>query len=133
MAYHHPIRKINNQEPVQPSLSPSLMSQVAHQFPEPMPVVLKVQLSATPVATLHTNNSTLQLRPFIEVLTASPNSALQLLFSLDVVSDRPGGTGWVGVMLLKTLPALCSPYLLCFIHIYLLNMPGHSVSGPCHM
>ncbi|MEJ1278929.1 BPI fold containing family B member 6 [Cricetulus griseus] len=58
---------------------------VAHQFPEPMPVVLKVQLSATPVATLHTNNSTLQLRPFIEVLTASPNSALQLLFSLDVM------------------------------------------------
>ncbi|XP_003502387.1 BPI fold-containing family B member 2 [Cricetulus griseus] len=71
--------------PLNTSTLGQLIPEVAHQFPEPMPVVLKVQLSATPVATLHTNNSTLQLRPFIEVLTASPNSALQLLFSLDVM------------------------------------------------
>ncbi|XP_051050161.1 BPI fold-containing family B member 2 [Phodopus roborovskii] len=71
--------------PLNTSMLGQLIPEVAHQFPEPMPVVLKVQLGATPVATLHTNNSTLQLQPFIEVLTASPNSALQLLFSLDVM------------------------------------------------
>lgn len=75
------------------------MSQVARQFPEPMPVVLKVQLGATPVVTLHTNYSTLQLRPIVEVLAASPSSALQFLFSLNVVSDRPDGIGGAGVML----------------------------------
>jgi len=78
------------------------MSQVAHLFPEPTPVVLKVQLGATPVVTLHTSNSTLHLQPFVEVFAAPPNLALQFLFSLDVVSGRPGGTGWVGVTLLET-------------------------------
>uniref|UniRef100_A0A2K6R2C6 BPI fold containing family B member 2 n=1 Tax=Rhinopithecus roxellana TaxID=61622 RepID=A0A2K6R2C6_RHIRO len=58
---------------------------VARQFPEPMPVVLKVRLGATPVAMLHTNNATLRLQPFVEVLAAASNSAFQSLFSLDVV------------------------------------------------
>lgn len=96
MVYQHPTWKTASQECVQPSPSPSPMSQVARQFPEPMPVVLKVQLGATPVVTLHTNYSTLQLRPIVEVLAASPSSALQFLFSLDVVSDRPDGTGGLG-------------------------------------
>lgn len=88
------------------------MPQVARQFPEPRPVVFKVQLGATPVAILHTNNSTLKLQPFVEVFAASPNSALHFLFSMDVVSDRPGGTGCVGVALPETFCALCSPHLL---------------------
>lgn len=92
--------------------SPLLMSQVAHLFPEPTPVVLKVQLGATPVVTLHTSNSTLQLQPFVEVFAAPPNLALQFLFSLDVVSDGPGGTGQVGVTLLETSHA--SAFLVCF-------------------
>lgn len=100
MAYQYPPRETDNQEPVQPSLSPRLMPQVARQFPEPVPVVLKVELGATPVATLRTGNSTLQLRPFVEVLAASPHSALLFLFSLDVVSDGPARTGGVGVVLL---------------------------------
>ncbi|KAL4833417.1 hypothetical protein H8958_018387 [Nasalis larvatus] len=62
-----------------------LIPEVARQFPEPMPVVLKVRLGATPVAMLHTNNATLQLQPFVEVLAAASNSAFQSLFSLDVV------------------------------------------------
>uniref|UniRef100_A0A8I5YMQ9 BPI fold containing family B member 2 n=1 Tax=Pongo abelii TaxID=9601 RepID=A0A8I5YMQ9_PONAB len=65
---------------------PPLPPQVAHQFSEPMPVVLKVRLGATPVAILHTNNATLRLQPFVEVLAAASNSAFQSLFSLDVVS-----------------------------------------------
>ncbi|XP_008575189.1 PREDICTED: BPI fold-containing family B member 2 [Galeopterus variegatus] len=62
-----------------------LIPEVARQFPEPMPLVLKVRLGATPVATLHTNNATLQLQPFVEVLVAASNSAFDSLFSLDVV------------------------------------------------
>ncbi|XP_049725092.1 BPI fold-containing family B member 2 [Elephas maximus indicus] len=62
-----------------------LIPEVARQFPKPMPVVLKVRLGATPVATLHTKNATLQLQPFIEVLAVASNSAFQSLFSLDVV------------------------------------------------
>lgn len=112
MACQPPARKTVSQERVQSSPSPSSMSQVASQFPEPMPVVLKVQLGATPVVTLHTNSSALQLRPVVEVLAASSSSALQFLFSLDVVSDRPHGTGGAGVMLLGTLHALCSSHLL---------------------
>ncbi|XP_057637091.1 BPI fold-containing family B member 2 [Chionomys nivalis] len=71
--------------PLNTSMLGQLIPEVAHQFPEPMPVVLKVQLGATPVVTLHTNYSTLQLRPIVEVLAASPSSALQFLFSLDVM------------------------------------------------
>ncbi|XP_023076350.1 BPI fold-containing family B member 2 [Piliocolobus tephrosceles] len=62
-----------------------LIPEVARQFPEPMPVVLKVRLGTTPVAMLHTNNATLRLQPFVEVLAAASNSAFQSLFSLDVV------------------------------------------------
>ncbi|XP_040837184.1 BPI fold-containing family B member 2 [Ochotona curzoniae] len=62
-----------------------LFPEVARQFPEPMPVVLKVRLGATPVATLHTNNATLRLQPLVEVLAMASNSAFQSLFSLDVV------------------------------------------------
>ncbi|GAB1287075.1 BPI fold-containing family B member 2 [Apodemus speciosus] len=62
-----------------------LIPEVAHLFPAPTPVVLKVQLGATPVVMLHTSNSTLQLQPFVEVFAAPPNLALQFLFSLDVI------------------------------------------------
>ncbi|KAM7327069.1 hypothetical protein ACRRTK_013436 [Alexandromys fortis] len=71
--------------PLNTSMLGQLIPEVARQFPEPMPVVLKVQLGATPVVTLHTNFSTLQLRPIVEVLAVSPSSALQFLFSLDVM------------------------------------------------
>ncbi|KFO31476.1 Bactericidal/permeability-increasing protein-like 1 [Fukomys damarensis] len=57
---------------------------VTRQFPKPMPIVLKVHLGATPVVTFHTNNATLRLQPFVEVLAASSNSAFQSLFSLEV-------------------------------------------------
>ncbi|KAH0510391.1 BPI fold-containing family B member 2 [Microtus ochrogaster] len=72
--------------PLNTSMLGQLIPEVARQFPEPMPVVLKVQLGATPVVTLHTNYSTLQLRPSVEVLAAS-SSALQFLFSLDVMDQ----------------------------------------------
>ncbi|XP_055462569.1 BPI fold-containing family B member 2 [Psammomys obesus] len=71
--------------PLNTSTLGQLIPEVAHQFPEPRPVVLKVQLGATPMATLHTNNSTLKLQPFVEVFAASPNSALHFLFSLDAI------------------------------------------------
>ncbi|XP_008833057.1 BPI fold-containing family B member 2 [Nannospalax galili] len=71
--------------PLNTSILGQLIPEVAHQFPEPMPVVLKVKLGATPVVTLHTSNATLRLQPFVEILAASSNSALQSLFSLDVV------------------------------------------------
>lgn len=60
-----------------------------------MPVVLKVRLGATPMVILHTNNATLQLQPFVEVLAVTSNSAFQSLFSLNVVSE----VGWVGLAL----------------------------------
>lgn len=87
---------------------PPLMSQVAHLFPEPTPVVLRVQLGATPVVAFHTSNSTLQLQPFVEVFAASSNLALQFLFSLDVVSDW---SGWGDSSLRPHMP-LRSPCLL---------------------
>ncbi|XP_026358698.2 BPI fold-containing family B member 2 [Ursus arctos] len=62
-----------------------LIPEVAHQFPEPMPVALKVRLGATPAATLRTNNATIQLQPFVEVQAVASNSAFQSLFSFDVV------------------------------------------------
>ncbi|GAB5569290.1 BPI fold-containing family C protein [Prionailurus iriomotensis] len=58
---------------------------VAHWFPKPMPVALKVQLGATPVVTLHTHNATLQLQPFVEVRAVASNSAFRSLFSFDMV------------------------------------------------
>ena len=67
--------------------------QVARQFPEPMPLVLKVRLGATPTVTFHTNNATMRLQPFVEVLAPTSNSAFQYLFSLNVVSE----VGWMGL------------------------------------
>ncbi|KAB1262522.1 BPI fold-containing family B member 2 [Camelus dromedarius] len=58
---------------------------VARQFPEPRPLALKVRLDAIPVVTLHTNNATLRIQPFVEVLAPDSDSAFQSLFSLDVV------------------------------------------------
>lgn len=74
------------------SLSPPLPPQVARQFPEPMPVVLKTRLGGTPVAILHADKATLRLQPFVEVLATASNSAFNSLFSLNVVS----GAGWWG-------------------------------------
>ncbi|XP_008054507.1 BPI fold-containing family B member 2 [Carlito syrichta] len=71
--------------PLNTSTLGRLIPEVARQFPQPMPVVLKVRLGATPVVTLRTNNATLRLQPFVEVLAAASNSAFQSLFSLDVV------------------------------------------------
>ncbi|XP_042550698.1 BPI fold-containing family B member 2 [Dipodomys spectabilis] len=62
-----------------------LIPEVAHLFPQPKPLVLKVQLGAKPMLTLHTNNATLRLQPLVDVLATSSNSAFQSLFSLDVV------------------------------------------------
>lgn len=67
--------------------------QVARQFPEPMPLLLKVRLGATPTVTFRTNNATLQLQPFVEVLAPTSNSAFQYLFSLNVVSE----VGWMAL------------------------------------
>ncbi|XP_054429861.1 BPI fold-containing family B member 2 [Pteronotus mesoamericanus] len=61
-----------------------LIPEVARQFPEHMPVVLKVRLGGTPVVTLRTNNATLQLQPSLEVLAAASNSAFHSLFSLNM-------------------------------------------------
>lgn len=76
-------------------LAPSA-PQVARQFPEPMALVLKVRLGAMPTVTLHTNNATLQLQPFVEVLAPASNSAFQSLFSLNVVSEVGWGRGLAG-------------------------------------
>ncbi|XP_004393246.1 PREDICTED: BPI fold-containing family B member 2 [Odobenus rosmarus divergens] len=67
------------------SMLGQLIPEVARQFPKPMPVALKVRLGATPVATLRTNNATIQLQPFVEVQAVASNSAFQSLFSFDVV------------------------------------------------
>ncbi|XP_066091251.1 BPI fold-containing family B member 2 [Saccopteryx bilineata] len=71
--------------PLNTSVLGQLIPEVARQFPEPMPVVLKVQLGGTPVVTLHPNNATLQLQPFVEVLAVASNSAFHSLFSFNVV------------------------------------------------
>lgn len=105
-------------EPTQPlprgalSLSPSPLPQVAHQFPEPMPVALKVRLGATPAATLRTNNATIQLQPFVEVQAVASNSAFQSLFSFDVVSE----VGWWGWPEGRRLPR--SHFLPHFPHLF---------------
>ncbi|XP_007522774.1 BPI fold-containing family B member 2 [Erinaceus europaeus] len=75
----------SDDNPLNTSSLGQLIPEVARQFPEPMPVVLKVRLGATPVATLSTNSATLRLQPFVEVLVPTSNSAFQSLFSLDVV------------------------------------------------
>ncbi|XP_015422141.1 PREDICTED: BPI fold-containing family B member 2 [Myotis davidii] len=69
---------------VNTSVLGQIIPEVARQFPEPMPVVLKVRLGGTPVATLHTNNATLRLEPLVEVLASASNSAFHSLFSLNV-------------------------------------------------
>ncbi|XP_004868006.1 BPI fold-containing family B member 2 [Heterocephalus glaber] len=74
----------SDDNPLNTSALGQLIPEVTHQFPEPMPVVLKVYLGATPMVTFHTNNATLRLQPFVEVLVASSNSAFQSLFSLEV-------------------------------------------------
>ncbi|XP_014700566.1 BPI fold-containing family B member 2 [Equus asinus] len=75
----------SDDNPLNTSMLGQLIPEVARQFPEPMPVVLKARLGATPVAMLRTNNATLRLQPFVEVLVPASNSAFQSLFSLDVV------------------------------------------------
>ncbi|XP_004442528.1 PREDICTED: BPI fold-containing family B member 2 [Ceratotherium simum simum] len=75
----------SDDNPLNTSVLGRLIPEVARQFPEPMPVVLKVRLGAKPVATLRANNATLQLQPVVEVLAPTSNSAFQSLFSLDVV------------------------------------------------
>ncbi|KAM5218382.1 BPI fold-containing family B member 2 [Hipposideros larvatus] len=66
------------------SMLGQLIPEVARQFPNPMPLVLKLRLGTKPVATLHTNNATLWLQPFVEVLAVASNSAFQSLFSFNV-------------------------------------------------
>uniref|UniRef100_A0A8C3W6G2 BPI fold containing family B member 2 n=1 Tax=Catagonus wagneri TaxID=51154 RepID=A0A8C3W6G2_9CETA len=75
----------SNDNMLNTSMLGQLIPEVAHQFPEPRPLVLKVRLGATPTVTLRTGNATLQLRPFVEVLAPASNSAFQSLFSLNVV------------------------------------------------
>ncbi|XP_010626711.1 BPI fold-containing family B member 2 isoform X2 [Fukomys damarensis] len=74
----------SDDNPLNTSAMGQLIPEVTRQFPKPMPIVLKVHLGATPVVTFHTNNATLRLQPFVEVLAASSNSAFQSLFSLEV-------------------------------------------------
>ncbi|KAI5940512.1 BPI fold-containing family B member 2 [Manis javanica] len=74
----------SDDNPLNTSMLGQHIPEVARQFPEPMPVVLKVRLSATPTATLHADTATLRLQPFVEVLAVASNSAFQSLFSLDL-------------------------------------------------
>nr|XP_006202711.1 BPI fold-containing family B member 2 [Vicugna pacos] len=76
--------KLSN-NPLNTSTLGQVIPEVARQFPEPRPLALKVQLDAIPVVTLHTNNATLRIQPFVEVLAPDSDSAFQSLFSLDVV------------------------------------------------
>ncbi|KAM5304426.1 BPI fold-containing family B member 2 [Glossophaga mutica] len=66
------------------SMLGQLIPEVVRQFPEPMPVVLKVRLGGTPVVMIHTNNATLRLQPFVEVLAVTSNSNFHSLFSINV-------------------------------------------------
>ncbi|XP_057558909.1 BPI fold-containing family B member 2 [Hippopotamus amphibius kiboko] len=75
----------SDNNPLNTSVLGQLIPEVARQFPQPMPLVLKVRLGATPTVTLHTDNATLRLQPYVEVLAPASNSAFQSLFSLDVV------------------------------------------------
>ncbi|XP_004631030.1 BPI fold-containing family B member 2 [Octodon degus] len=74
----------SDDNPLNTSALGRLIPEVARQFPNPMPLVLKVHLGATPVITFHTHNATLRLQPFVEVLATSSNSDFQSLFSLEV-------------------------------------------------
>ncbi|XP_032318002.1 BPI fold-containing family B member 2 [Camelus ferus] len=76
--------KLSN-NPLNTSTLGQVIPEVARQFPEPRPLALKVRLDAIPVVTLHTNNATLRIQPFVEVLAPDSDSAFQSLFSLDVV------------------------------------------------
>lgn len=115
-------------------LAPSA-PQVARQFPEPMALVLKVRLGAMPTVTLHTNNATLQLQPFVEVLAPASNSAFQSLFSLNVVSEGLGqAAGWRGGRPSRRPHFLpYSPHLLCSNHTGSSSGPDIPASGPLHM
>ena len=76
-----------------------------------MPLVLKVRLGATPTVTLRTNNATLRLQPFVEVLAPASNSAFQSLFSLDVVGEVGCvglARGWATLKETSLPPALSS-------------------------
>lgn len=100
-------------------------------------MALKVRLGATPVATLRTNNATIQLQPFVEVHAVASNSAFQSLFSFDVVSEV-GWWGWPGGRRLPRAPFLPHiPHLLCSVHTSLLAVPslGHDIpaTGPLHV
>ncbi|XP_053430101.1 BPI fold-containing family B member 2 isoform X1 [Nycticebus coucang] len=75
----------SDDNPLNTSALGRLIPEVARQFPEPMPVVLKVRLGATPMAFLHPDNATLRLQPYVEVLVVASNSAFHSLFSLEVV------------------------------------------------
>ncbi|XP_048203408.1 BPI fold-containing family B member 2 [Perognathus longimembris pacificus] len=75
----------SDNNPLNTSELGQLIPEVAHLFLQPRPLVLKVQLGATPVLRLHPNNATLTLQPLVDVLATSSNSAFQSLFSLDVV------------------------------------------------
>ncbi|OWK03557.1 BPIFB2 [Cervus elaphus hippelaphus] len=76
----------SSNNPLNTSVLGQLIPEVARQFPEPMPLVLKVRLGATPTVTFRTNNATMRLQPFVEVLAPTSNSAFQYLFSLNVVN-----------------------------------------------
>ncbi|KAM6163828.1 BPI fold-containing family B member 2 [Rhynchocyon petersi] len=75
----------SDDNPLNTSVLGHLIPEVAKQFPDPMPVILKARLGATPIATLRTSNATLELRPYIEVLAAASNSDFRSLFTLNVV------------------------------------------------
>ncbi|XP_006881753.1 PREDICTED: BPI fold-containing family B member 2 [Elephantulus edwardii] len=77
------LHSVNNQ--LNTSVLGQLIPEVTHQFPQPMPLVLKAKLGATPIASLAHNNATLQLQPLIEVLVAASNSDFRSLFSLNVM------------------------------------------------
>ncbi|XP_055977917.1 BPI fold-containing family B member 2 [Sorex fumeus] len=74
----------SDENPLNTSWLGQFIPEVTRQFPNPMPVVLKVRLGATPEATLGAGNATMRLQPFVEVLVATSNSAFQSLFSMDV-------------------------------------------------
>nr|XP_013015489.1 BPI fold-containing family B member 2 isoform X2 [Cavia porcellus] len=74
----------SDDNPLNTSVLGQFIPEVAQQFPNPMSVVLKVQLGATPVVMFHTHNATMSLQLFVEVLAVSSNSDFQSLFSLEV-------------------------------------------------
>uniref|UniRef100_A0A8D2AQQ2 BPI fold containing family B member 2 n=1 Tax=Sciurus vulgaris TaxID=55149 RepID=A0A8D2AQQ2_SCIVU len=71
--------------PLNTSALSQFIPEMADQFPEPKPVVLRVRMTVTPVAVFQNNSITVRLQPLVEVLATSSNSAFQSLFSLNVV------------------------------------------------